>query len=74
MKCVICRTGALTPGRTTVTLSRGESTVVIKGVPADLCDNCAEYYLVEDIARRVYAVADDAVKAGAEVQIVRYAA
>jgi hypothetical protein len=27
-----------------------------------------------EVAERVYAVADDAVKAGAEVQIVRYAA
>jgi YgiT-type zinc finger domain-containing protein len=74
MNCSICKEGLLAPGRTTVVLSRGESTVVIKGVPADVCDTCAEYYLSDDVAGRVYAVAEDAVRAGAEVQIVRFAA
>jgi YgiT-type zinc finger domain-containing protein len=74
MKCAICKNGDLEPGHATVTLSRGDSTVVIKGVPADICDNCAEYYLTEDVARRVYAVADAAVRTGAEVQVLRYAA
>jgi YgiT-type zinc finger domain-containing protein len=72
--CPICRHGELAPGVVTVTLSRSESAIVIKDVPADVCDNCGEYYLTEDITRRVYTMADDAVRAGAEVEILRFAA
>jgi YgiT-type zinc finger domain-containing protein len=74
VNCSICKDGTLAPGHATVVLTRGESTVVIKNVPADICDTCAEYYLTDDIAARAYVVAEDAVRAGAEVQIVRFAA
>lgn len=47
MKCVICKTGETAPGKVTVTLQRDEATVLIKDVPAEVCDNCGEYYLTE---------------------------
>jgi YgiT-type zinc finger domain-containing protein len=50
---VICRHGENVAGVATVTLQRGESTVIIKGVPADICDNCAEYYLNEAVTEEV---------------------
>ncbi len=74
MTCAICKHGELFSGKATVTLSRGESTIIVKAVPADVCENCGEYYLAEPIARRVYALADAAVRAGAEVEILRFAA
>lgn len=45
MKCVICKTGQIHPERTNVTLTRECATIIIKSVPADICDNCGEYYL-----------------------------
>jgi YgiT-type zinc finger domain-containing protein len=74
MKCVICKTGETRPGRVTVTLQRGETTVLVKDVPAEVCGNCGEYYLDETAARKVYAQAEDAVSRHAEVEILRYAA
>ena len=74
MKCQICKNGELSAGTTTVSLTRGESTVVIKAVPAEVCDNCGEYYLSEKVTRQVYAIADDAVRSGAEVEVLRFAA
>lgn len=74
MTCLICKTGKLQPGTTTVTLERGESVVIIRDVPADVCDNCGEYYLHSDIARAVYQQADDAMHRRVEVEILRYAA
>lgn len=74
MKCVICKTGEMAKGETTVTLQRGETTVIIKGVPADICDNCAEYYLSEALTEQVLAMAETAVSKGAEVEILRWAA
>lgn len=74
MKCVICKTGDMVDGRTTVTLQRGETTVVIKDVPARVCDNCGEYYLSEELSERVLAMAEGAVGKGVEVEILHWAA
>jgi YgiT-type zinc finger domain-containing protein len=74
MTCTICKHGETAKGIVTVTLQRGETTVVLKGVPADICDNCGEYYLDEIVASQVYAMAERAVRNGAEVEIRRYAA
>ena len=74
MMCVICKTGETKPGVVTVTLLRGETTVLIKGTPAEVCEDCGEYYLDEVVARKVYAQADEAVQRRAEVEILRYAA
>lgn len=49
MKCVICKQGETGPGLATVTLQRGESTIIFKQVPAEVCKNCGEYYLSQDI-------------------------
>ena len=74
MKCVICKTGQTRPGKTTVTLQRGATTVLIKDTPAELCQNCGEYYLSEEVAGRVYADAEAAAKRQAELEILHYAA
>lgn len=74
MNCTICRTGETSPGTVTVTLQRGESTLVIKNVPADVCANCGEYYLSGDVAARVTQLAENVLSNGAEVGIIRYAA
>jgi YgiT-type zinc finger domain-containing protein len=74
MQCVICKTGEVTNGKTTVTLQRGETTVVIKDVPAQVCSQCGEYYLSEEMAGEVMAMAEAAVSKGAEVEILRWAA
>lgn len=74
MICVICKTGHTAPGQATVTLNRGETVVVIKRVPADVCTTCGEYYLDQPVAERVSALAEGAVERHAEVEIVTYAA
>jgi len=45
MNCLICKTGTTQQGTTTVTLERDTTVIVIKDVPAQVCDNCGEYYL-----------------------------
>jgi YgiT-type zinc finger domain-containing protein len=64
----------LKPGFTVVTLTRGEATIVIKGVPAEVCDSCGEYTLSSEIAARVYAMAEESIKNGAEVDVRRFVA
>ena len=74
MRCVICKHGDTKSGTTTVILQRGETIVIIKDVPAEVCDNCGEYYLDEDTTDRVLLMAEEAVKKNAEVEILRFAA
>ena len=74
MKCLLCKQGETQPGRVTVTLQRGETTVIIKDVPADVCENCGEYYLSDKVTEQLLIKGEEAVKNGAEVEIFRYAA
>ena len=74
MTCVICKHGETRPGRVTVSLQRGETTVIVKDVPADVCENCGEYYLSEVVAKRVLEHGERAVASGAEVEVLRFAA
>lgn len=74
MKCSMCKHGETHPGMVTVALQRGEATVIVKGVPGEVCENCGEYYLSEDITGKILALGEEAVKKGAEVEIIRFAA
>ena len=74
MKCTICKTGHTRPGTATVTLQRDNTVLVIRDVPAEICEDCGEHYLSEPIARRVYADAEETARRNVEVEIQRYAA
>ena len=74
MKCVICKTGMTHPGKTTVTIQRGESVVLVRDVPAEICEDCGEYYLADDTAKRVYADAESSFGRHIEIEVQRYAA
>lgn len=74
MTCLLCKNGEIRPGTVTVTLVRGKTVVVIRDVPANICENCGEYYLDSSVAQEVYRRAEAAVARNAEVEILRYAA
>ena len=74
MKCVICKQGQTHSGTTTVTLERGRTTVIIKDVPADICENCCEYYLSVEVTQKVQQLAEQAVQQGVEIEVLQYAA
>ena len=74
MNCVICKQGNTNSGFTTVTLERDQTTVVIKNVPADICENCGEYYLSEIVTEKIQKLAEQAAKAGVEIEVLNYAA
>ncbi|MCF7914764.1 MAG: type II toxin-antitoxin system MqsA family antitoxin [Spirochaetaceae bacterium] len=74
MNSLICRTGTTKPGTTTVTLERDTTVIVIKDVPAQVCDYCGEYYLSEEVTSQIYALAEEAVKRKVEVEFLHYRA
>jgi YgiT-type zinc finger domain-containing protein len=73
-KCAICKTGSLRPGVTNVTHERDGHVVVIKNVPAEICDTCGEYYLDAAVAQAVYDMAEQALSEGREFEVLAFAA
>jgi YgiT-type zinc finger domain-containing protein len=74
MKCVVCKQGETVDGFATVTLVRGDTTLVMKGVPAQVCSNCGEEYVADDVTARVLEAANAAATTGVEVDVRRYVA
>jgi YgiT-type zinc finger domain-containing protein len=72
MNCPICKKGETAAGTATVTLERGGLTLVVKEVPAQVCDNCGEQYVNEEVAARLLAEAEAAARAGTEINVRHY--
>lgn len=73
-ECPICKHGSLLPGAVTVTLERGELTLVVKDVPARVCDICGEEFVNEEISVSLLHVAEASAKAGTRIEVRSYAA
>lgn len=74
MKCVICKHGSTKPGTMTATFERNGATIVIKGIPADVCEICGENYLSAEISKKLLQQAEDAARAGVQVDIRKFMA
>jgi len=72
--CPICRHGKTKPGTATVTLTRGELTFVVKGVPAQVCGTCGEEYVEAETTERLLQAAEEAARAGVLVDVREYVA
>lgn len=73
MRCTVC--GAeLTPTQTDLPFKiRETSIVILKGLPVLQCTNCPEYLIEDEVLSRVDRIFAG-VHAGAEVEIIRFAA
>lgn len=74
MKCCICKDGETKPGTTTVTLERSGVTLLIRNVPAEICDVCGEKYHSAATTAEMRRELEAAERAGKELQVRLYAA
>lgn len=74
MKCVVCKQGETRRGTATVTLERDGMVLVFKKVPAEVCEVCGEEYVDEETTVRLLAAAEEAARAGVQVDIREYVA
>lgn len=72
MTCIVCKQDRTEAGETTVTLERGELTLVVRGVPARVCPNCGEAYVEDAVAADLLRTADQVARAGARVDVRQY--
>jgi len=73
MKCVVCKQGETRPGHTTVTLERGGGALIIRKVPAEVCENCGEAYVSAEVTRTLLESARATLKTGVELDIREFA-
>jgi YgiT-type zinc finger domain-containing protein len=74
MTCVICKHGELEPGTHTLTLERGTTVLVVRGVPARVCDSCGEAYVDGNAVTAALEQLATAAANGVQVEVREYAA
>ena len=72
MNCIVCRNGDTRPGTTTVTFHRDGRTLVVNEVPAEVCGNCGEAYVAEDVTAELLRIAGEARQTEAIVLVRDY--
>ena len=71
MECALCKVGTTKKGTVNIHLERGDSIIIIKDVPAEVCSNCGHYYLDEETTRQVLDRANKAFQEDAELEVIR---
>ena len=74
MTCPICKNGKTLEGFTTLVFEKGKSTIIVKKVPAEVCENCNESFILENTSRKLLDVVSTEAKKGIEMEILNYAA
>lgn len=73
MKCLHCPVGEAVPGTKTASLERHDTLLVLRHVPADVCDTCGAAVYRADVTDRLRELLDEAVQAGAQVLVKEFA-
>ena len=74
MNCVICKQGETRPGNVTVTLERETTILVVRAIPAQVCENCGEEYLDENVSTQLLEQAEIAAGQGIQVEVREFVA
>ena len=67
--CPLCG-GDRVPGRTTFSADLGTGVVVVRNVPATVCDQCGAEWIADATAVELEAVTDDARRRGAQIEVM----
>ncbi len=76
MTCVICKNGETEPGTTTSTLERDSKIILIRDIPAKVCNNCGEAYIDSHTLVRLHNISpeDGERDYDTEVVVLKYVA
>ena len=67
--CPLCG-GSKRPGRTTFTAELGFGVVVVRNVPATVCDQCGEDWISDETAGEIEGLVEEARKKRMQVEVV----
>ena len=71
MICSVCK-GEATRGTTNFPVELDGGFLIVKNVPADVCGQCGEAFIPDDIAESLEKAVEAARKSKAEIEIVSY--
>jgi YgiT-type zinc finger domain-containing protein len=74
MNCIVCKIGSTQPGKATVTIDKGQTVVVIRDTPAQVCTTCGEEYIDAGTMRDLEKLVADAQKAGLNIAVQHFKA
>lgn len=74
MQCTECKTGEVSEGTTKVSLHSEETSIVVKDVPAPVCDQCGVYYMTPVMTNKMTTIIEAAEQANAEHAVFRWPA
>ena len=72
--CVTCRNGTRRPGITSETMTRGDTTITVHRVPAEVCDNCGEAYFDSPTVDALQQLLNTMIAAGTKLAVLEYTA
>ena len=72
MKCFVCRNGDTKLGRITYHAERDGRSVLVRDVPAAICNQCGEDYIDIEVSQVVYDIAERELARGEELQVTTY--
>lgn len=70
-ECPLCG-GTRVPGKTTFSADLGFGVVLVRGVPATVCDQCGEDWINDDTARRLEEITAQAKRTRHLVEILPF--
>ncbi len=73
-QCAVCKNGSLIDGTATMTFEKDNSVIVVKNVPALVCNNCGEEFVHDSAAREVVSNVTKEFHKGVQIEVVDYAA
>ncbi len=73
MLCVLCK-GEMKSGKVNFPIDEEDNFILIKGVPAEICEQCGEVFLKDDVAAAIEEIAKTAKATNVEFEILRFAA
>lgn len=67
--CPLCG-GKKKPGETTYSVDLKTGVIVVRKVPASVCDQCGEAWIGAEVARRLQALTQEARSKGAQIEVI----
>ena len=72
MNCIICRQAELIDGFTSILFERDEFRLLMRNVPAQVCPNCGEALVDEDVAAELLKKTEDVFEQGLQDEVRDY--
>ncbi|WP_366923741.1 type II toxin-antitoxin system MqsA family antitoxin [Metallumcola ferriviriculae] len=71
MNCIACKAN-VNDGEVNHTVDIEGRIIVVKNVPAKVCQQCGDYYIAHDTALKLEEIVEEAKGNGAEITIINY--